>query len=302
MSAFVGPNGQGKTNLVEAIDYVATQSSHRVSSDQPLVRFGADQAIIRTTISQGRPAGAGRARDQPWPVQPGAAEPRRRAAGPRGARDPARRAVLARRPGPGQGRPRGATPVPRRPAGGQAAALRRRARRLRPGAQAAQQPAQDGRRARAGGRAQRERPRHAGGLGLPPGPNRRRAARRPARAGRGAAPAPGQALCRDRRRAGQVRGRQRGVGGLPAVVGPAGGRAGPRRAGRPAARGDRTPPRRRARPWRHAGRDRIATSSSSGSGSCRRADTPATASRGRWRSRCGWRPSSCSEPTATTRC
>ncbi len=31
VSAFVGPNGQGKTNLVEAIDYVATQSSHRVS-------------------------------------------------------------------------------------------------------------------------------------------------------------------------------------------------------------------------------------------------------------------------------
>src|SRR6476659_3756724 len=53
VSAFVGPNGQGKTNLVEAIDYVATQSSHRVSSDQPLVRFGADQAIIRTTVSKG---------------------------------------------------------------------------------------------------------------------------------------------------------------------------------------------------------------------------------------------------------
>jgi DNA replication and repair protein RecF len=53
VSAFVGPNGQGKTNLVEAIEYVATQSSHRVSSDQPLVRFGANQAIIRTTVSKG---------------------------------------------------------------------------------------------------------------------------------------------------------------------------------------------------------------------------------------------------------
>ena len=50
VSAFIGPNGQGKTNLVEAIDYVATQSSHRVASDQPLVRFGAEQAIVRTTI------------------------------------------------------------------------------------------------------------------------------------------------------------------------------------------------------------------------------------------------------------
>jgi DNA replication and repair protein RecF len=50
VSAFVGPNGQGKTNLVEAIDYVATQASHRVSTDQPLVRAGADQAVIRATI------------------------------------------------------------------------------------------------------------------------------------------------------------------------------------------------------------------------------------------------------------
>lgn len=50
VSAFVGPNGQGKTNLVEAIDYVATQSSHRVASDQPLVRSGATQAVIRTAI------------------------------------------------------------------------------------------------------------------------------------------------------------------------------------------------------------------------------------------------------------
>ncbi|MGH3506687.1 MAG: AAA family ATPase, partial [Nocardioidaceae bacterium] len=43
-SAFIGPNGQGKTNLVEAIEYTATQSSHRVASDQPLVRFGTEQA------------------------------------------------------------------------------------------------------------------------------------------------------------------------------------------------------------------------------------------------------------------
>jgi DNA replication and repair protein RecF len=53
VSAFVGPNGQGKTNLVEAIDYVASQSSHRVSSDQPLVRVGASAAVIRTTIVRG---------------------------------------------------------------------------------------------------------------------------------------------------------------------------------------------------------------------------------------------------------
>ncbi|MEJ7628318.1 MAG: DNA replication/repair protein RecF [Nocardioidaceae bacterium] len=53
VSAFVGPNGQGKTNLVEAVDYVASQSSHRVSSDQPLVRTGAPQAIVRTTVVRG---------------------------------------------------------------------------------------------------------------------------------------------------------------------------------------------------------------------------------------------------------
>jgi DNA replication and repair protein RecF len=52
VSAFVGPNGQGKTNLVEAIDYVATQSSHRVAADQPLVRAGATQAVLRVTVQR----------------------------------------------------------------------------------------------------------------------------------------------------------------------------------------------------------------------------------------------------------
>jgi DNA replication and repair protein RecF len=72
VSAFVGPNGQGKTNLVEAIDYVATQSSHRAATDQPLVRSGARRSIIRTTVSRAEreavieleinPGGANRAR------------------------------------------------------------------------------------------------------------------------------------------------------------------------------------------------------------------------------------------------
>jgi DNA replication and repair protein RecF len=47
VTAFVGPNGQGKTNLVEAVDYVATLRSHRVPGDQPLVRLGAERAIVR---------------------------------------------------------------------------------------------------------------------------------------------------------------------------------------------------------------------------------------------------------------
>ena len=42
VTTLVGLNGQGKTNLVEAIGYLATLSSHRVASDAPLVRFGAD--------------------------------------------------------------------------------------------------------------------------------------------------------------------------------------------------------------------------------------------------------------------
>ncbi|MDQ3484003.1 MAG: DNA replication/repair protein RecF [Actinomycetota bacterium] len=52
VTAFFGPNGQGKTNLVEAVDYVANQSSHRVSTDQPLVRSGAERAILRAAVQR----------------------------------------------------------------------------------------------------------------------------------------------------------------------------------------------------------------------------------------------------------
>ncbi|WP_396643103.1 DNA replication/repair protein RecF [Microbacterium sp.] len=48
---FVGRNGQGKTNLAEAIAYVATLGSHRVSGDQALVRAGADSAILRIRVA-----------------------------------------------------------------------------------------------------------------------------------------------------------------------------------------------------------------------------------------------------------
>ncbi|MFC4612175.1 DNA replication/repair protein RecF [Streptomyces maoxianensis] len=53
VSVFVGANGQGKTNLVEAVGYLSTLSSHRVSSDAPLVRMGADRAVIRAAVTQG---------------------------------------------------------------------------------------------------------------------------------------------------------------------------------------------------------------------------------------------------------
>ncbi|WP_107705095.1 DNA replication/repair protein RecF [Nocardioides allogilvus] len=49
-TAFIGRNGQGKTNLVEAIDYLSRLSSHRVSSDAPLVKAGTDQALIRAAV------------------------------------------------------------------------------------------------------------------------------------------------------------------------------------------------------------------------------------------------------------
>lgn len=50
VTAFVGRNGQGKTNLIEAVGYAATQSSHRVAQDAPLVRGGAAQAVVRVVV------------------------------------------------------------------------------------------------------------------------------------------------------------------------------------------------------------------------------------------------------------
>jgi DNA replication and repair protein RecF len=49
-----GPNGEGKTNLAEAIGYVATLGSHRVATDTPLVRQGAERAIIRAAVTSFR--------------------------------------------------------------------------------------------------------------------------------------------------------------------------------------------------------------------------------------------------------
>lgn len=46
VTTFVGANGQGKTNLVEAIGYASILASHRVATDAPLVRIGADRAVI----------------------------------------------------------------------------------------------------------------------------------------------------------------------------------------------------------------------------------------------------------------
>lgn len=45
-----GPNGRGKTNLLEAIAYVATLESHRVATDTPLVRRGRERALVRAAV------------------------------------------------------------------------------------------------------------------------------------------------------------------------------------------------------------------------------------------------------------
>ena len=81
ITTLIGLNGQGKTNLVEAAGYLATLGSHRVASDAPLVRFGAQQAVIRGAvirdgretlieleINGGRASGRNRARLNRSPV------------------------------------------------------------------------------------------------------------------------------------------------------------------------------------------------------------------------------------------
>lgn len=56
VTVFVGPNGVGKTNIVEAIGYLGSLSSHRVSSDKPLIAFDAERALIRGRLVRGTQA------------------------------------------------------------------------------------------------------------------------------------------------------------------------------------------------------------------------------------------------------
>ncbi|TVS84881.1 DNA replication/repair protein RecF [Mycobacterium helveticum] len=54
-TVFVGPNGFGKTNLIEALWYSTTLGSHRVGTDAPLVRAGAERAVVSTiVVNEGR--------------------------------------------------------------------------------------------------------------------------------------------------------------------------------------------------------------------------------------------------------
>ncbi|HST47072.1 DNA replication/repair protein RecF [Jatrophihabitans sp.] len=55
VNVLVGRNGEGKTNLLEAIGYLATLGSHRVATDAPLIRAGADRAVVQAAVvSAGR--------------------------------------------------------------------------------------------------------------------------------------------------------------------------------------------------------------------------------------------------------
>src|SRR3712207_4869584 len=50
VAVLIGANGQGKTNLLEALGYLSTLGSHRVATDAALVRHGAQRAIVRTAV------------------------------------------------------------------------------------------------------------------------------------------------------------------------------------------------------------------------------------------------------------
>ena len=53
VTVFTGANGQGKTNLVEAVEFLATLGSHRVAAEGPLVRAGAPRALVRARVQAG---------------------------------------------------------------------------------------------------------------------------------------------------------------------------------------------------------------------------------------------------------
>ena len=55
VNLIVGDNAQGKTNLLEAVAYLSTASSHRARYDRELIQFGADRASVRAELfSRGR--------------------------------------------------------------------------------------------------------------------------------------------------------------------------------------------------------------------------------------------------------
>ncbi|MFM7145985.1 MAG: DNA replication/repair protein RecF [Actinomycetales bacterium] len=69
INVILGRNGQGKTNLIEAIGYLATLGSHRVATDAPLVRSGAATALLRLQVDA-----AGRSTLLELAIEPGKAK------------------------------------------------------------------------------------------------------------------------------------------------------------------------------------------------------------------------------------
>ena len=56
VTTLVGRNGHGKTNVVEAVRYLSTLSSHRVATDAPMLRSGAERAVISGRVERGERA------------------------------------------------------------------------------------------------------------------------------------------------------------------------------------------------------------------------------------------------------
>jgi len=52
VTTLVGRNGEGKTNVVEAVRYLSTLSSHRVATDAPLIKFGTPRAVIGARVDK----------------------------------------------------------------------------------------------------------------------------------------------------------------------------------------------------------------------------------------------------------
>ena len=113
---FVGRNGEGKTNLVEAVGYLATMSSHRVSSDAPLVRHGTPRRWCGRRCAAATGSCSSRSRStRAAPTGCGSTAPRCR--GPGTPRPGPHGALRARGPLARPRRPDRAPPLPRRAAG-----------------------------------------------------------------------------------------------------------------------------------------------------------------------------------------
>ena len=94
-----------RTDLMEAIGYLATLSSHRVSSDAPLLRFGSERAMIRAKLVRGEQSTVLELEINSSPCQPRPDQPQQSAPGPGHSGYLQDSSVRPRGPGPGKGDP-----------------------------------------------------------------------------------------------------------------------------------------------------------------------------------------------------